>query len=127
MLRISIGEVETCGVSDPRNGTLLTIFSLLNIGEWAGSSFDMLCEGTYSAGKPDPLFEELWVPDRVRLTLELEASGLPASACQVWEGSPLLVTEIEPPRDGRVTKSSDQVSGPANGTNVGNVVRAKAL
>ena len=75
-LRISIGEVEVGGVSDPRNGTLLSMFSLLNIGERAGSGYDTLREGTYSAGKPDPLLEELWEPDRVRLTLELETSGL---------------------------------------------------
>lgn len=53
-LRISIGEVEAGGVSDPRNGTLLSMFSLLNIGERAGSGYDTLREGTYSAGKPDP-------------------------------------------------------------------------
>lgn len=32
------------------------------------------------------------------------------------------MTEIEPPRGGQVTKPSDQVSDPASGTNVGNVV-----
>ena len=41
------------------------------------------------------------------------------------------MTEIELPRGVQVTKPSDQVSGPANGTNVGNsvgnVVGAKAL
>lgn len=75
-LRISTGEVEAGGVSDPRNGTLLSMFSPLNIEERAGSDYDTLRESTYSAGKPDPLFEELWEPDRVHLTLELEASGL---------------------------------------------------
>ena len=65
--------MEAGGVSDPRNGTLLSMFSLLNIGERAGSDYDTLREGTYSASKHDPLFEE---PDRVCLTLELETSGL---------------------------------------------------
>ena len=122
-LRISIGEVEAGGVSDPRNGTLLSMFSLLNIGERAGSGYDTLREGTYSAGKPDPLLEELWEPDRVRLTLELETSGLAGFRLPGMggEASP-LVTEVEPPRGGQVNKPSDQVSDSASGTNVGNDV-----
>lgn len=49
-LRIPLEEVEAGGVSDPRNRTLLFMFSLLDIGERAGSGYDVLREGTYSAG-----------------------------------------------------------------------------
>ena len=114
-LRIALDEVEAGGVSDPRNETLLSMFSLLNIGERAGSGYDTLREGTYSAGKPDPLLEELWEPDRVRLTLELETSGLTDFRLPGMGGetSP-LVTEIKPPRGDQVgdpvTKTSDQVN-----------------
>ena len=114
-LRIAVDEVEAGGVSDPRNETLLSMFSLLNIGERAGSGYDTLREGTYSAGKPDPLLEELWEPDRVRLTLELETSGLTDFRLPGMGGetSP-LVTEIKPPRGDQVgdpvTKTSDQVN-----------------
>lgn len=122
-LRISIGEVEAGGVSDPRNGTLLSMFSLLNIGERAGRGYYTLREGTYSAGKPDPLLEELWEPDRVRLTLELETSGLAGFRLPGMGGeSSSLVTEIEPPRGGQGNQPSDQASSPASGTNVGNDV-----
>ena len=75
-LRIALDEVEAGGVSDPRNETMLFMFSLINIGERAGSGFDVLREGARSAGKPEPLLEELYEPDRVRLTLQLEISGL---------------------------------------------------
>ena len=114
-LRIAVDEVEAGGVSDPRNETLLSMFSLLNIGERAGSGYDTLREGMYSAGKPDPLLEELWEPDRVRLTLELETSGLTDFRLPGMGGetSP-LVTEIKPPRGDQVgdpvTKTSDQVN-----------------
>lgn len=108
-LRISIGEVEAGGVSDPRNGTLLSMFSLLNIGERAGSGYDTLREGTYSAGKPDPLLEELWEPDRVRLTLELETSGLAGFHLPGMGGeSSPLVTELEPPKSIKMTRAGDQ-------------------
>ena len=107
-LRISIGEVEAGGVSDPRNGTLLSMFSLLNIGERTGNGYDTLREVTYSAGKPDPLLEELWEPDRVRLTLELETSGLAGFRLPGMGGeSSPLVTEVEPPRVGQGNKTSD--------------------
>lgn len=122
-LRIALDEVEAGDVSNPRNRTLLSMFSLLNIGEQAGGGYDTLREGTYSAGKPDPLLEELWEPDRVRLTLELETCGLAGFRLPGMGGeSSPFVTEIEPPRGFQVTKPSDQVSGPASGTNVGNDV-----
>lgn len=95
-------------MSDPRNGTLLSMFSLLNIGERTGNGYDTLREGTYSAGKPDPLLEELWEPDRVRLTLELETSGLAGFRLPGMGGeSSPLVTEVEPPRVGQGNKTSD--------------------
>lgn len=110
-------------MSDPGNGALLSMFSLLNIGERAGSGYDTLREGTYSAGKPDPLLEELWEPDRVHLTLELETSGLAGFRLPGMGGESPFVTEVEPPRGGQVNKPGDQVSGPASRTNVGNDVR----
>lgn len=114
-LRISIGEVGVGGVSDPRNGTLLSMFSLLNIGERAGSGYDTLREGTYSAGKPDPLLEELWEPDRVRLTLELETSGLAGFRLSGMGGeSSPLVTEVEPPKSIRMPHAGDQVDNNAD-------------
>ena len=114
-LRISIGEVGAGGVSDPRNGTLPSMFSLLNIGERAGSGYDTLREGTYSAGKPDPLLEELWEPDRVRLTLELETSGLAGFRLSGMGGeSSPLVTEVEPPKSIRMPHAGDQVDNNAD-------------
>ena len=97
-------------MSDPRNGTLLSMFSLLNIGERTGNGYDTLREGTYSAGKPDPLLEELWEPDRVRLTLELETSGLAGFRLPGMGGeSSPLVTEVEPPKSIKMTHAGDQV------------------
>lgn len=114
-LRIAIDEVEAGGVSDPRNETLLSMFSLLNIGERAGSGYDTLREGTYSAGKPDPLLEELWDPDRVRLTLQLETSGLADFRLPGMGGeSAPLVTELEPPNDDQTTKPRGRVDGNAS-------------
>ena len=116
-LRIALDEVEAGGVSDPRNETMLFMFSLINIGERAGSGFDVLREGARSAGKPEPLLEELYEPDRVRLTLQLEISGLVGFHLPGMggEGAP-LVTAVKPP-------SGQSVIG-ADGANAGAVVGA---
>lgn len=59
----------------------------------------------------------------MRVTLELETSGLAGFYLPGMGGeSSPLVTEIEPPRGGQVNKSSDQVSGLADGNNVGDDV-----
>lgn len=112
-LRIPPEEVEAGGVSDPRNRTLLFMLSLLDIGERAGSGYDVLREGTYSAGKPDPLLEELWEPDRVRLTLQLETNGMTEFRLPGMGGerSP-LVTKLEPPRRGQADVGNDVSSDP---------------
>lgn len=119
-LRIALDEVEAGGVSDPRNETMLFMFSLINIGERAGSGFDVLREGARSAGKPEPLLEELYEPDRVRLTLQLETSGLVGFHLPGMggEGAP-LVTAVKPP-------SGQSVIG-ADGANAGAVVGANGV
>lgn len=116
-LRIGLDEVEAGGVSDPRNETLLSMFSFVNIGERAGSGFDVLREGTRSARKPDPVLEELWEPDRVLLTLELETSGLAEFDLPGMEGErsrPLIEGKLA-----KGTHSTDHVASDGNADRAG--------
>ncbi len=99
LLRISRELIEAGGISEARNETMLRIFSLVDIGERAGSGYDVLREGTYSAGKPDPVYSEIYDPERVKLTMELETSGLVEFRFPGMGGeSSPLVTRVEPPR-----------------------------
>lgn len=68
-LRIPADVVEGGGVSDPRNPTLFTMFSLIGLGEKAGSGFDRFRQAASWAGVGGPVLEELEQPDRVRLTV----------------------------------------------------------
>lgn len=42
-VRISISEAIDCGISDPRNGIMLKMFSLIDFGERAGSGLNEVC------------------------------------------------------------------------------------
>ena len=66
-----IEEAMKPGNSDPRNETLLRMFSLINIGERAGSGIDELFYGWREAGFADPHYEVSYGPDRTTLTLPL--------------------------------------------------------
>ncbi|MEE1159536.1 MAG: ATP-binding protein [Atopobiaceae bacterium] len=120
LLRISRELIEAGGISEARNETMLRIFSLVDIGERAGSGYDVLREGTYSAGKPDPVYTEIYDPERVKLTMELETSGLVEFRLPGMGGeSSPLVTRVRPPRrddengetsDDPVTQSGDPVT-----------------
>ena len=67
-------EVEIArqpGESDPRNETLLRMFSLVEIGERAGSGMGIIFDGWADAGLAEPTYEEQFGPDRTVLTLPL--------------------------------------------------------
>lgn len=115
VLRIPLDLIESGGISDARNETLLRMFSMVDIGERAGSGYDVLCEGTTSAGKPDPVYAEIFEPERVKLTMELETSGLVEFRLPGMGGeSSPLITRIEPPRhadDGDISGDDGDISG----------------
>ncbi len=69
--RMPIEEAKKPGNSDPRNETLLRMFSLINIGERAGSGIDELFYGWHEAGFAAPHYEVSYGPDRTVLRLPL--------------------------------------------------------
>ena len=73
--RMPIEEAMKPGNSDPRNETLLRMFSLINIGERAGSGIDELFHGWQEAGFAAPSYEVSYGPDRTVLTLPLHGDA----------------------------------------------------
>lgn len=69
--RMEIEEARRPGVSDPRNGAILRMFSLIDIGERAGSGMSKLYAGWESADLAEPYFETRFDPDRTTLVLPL--------------------------------------------------------
>lgn len=74
-LRISIQEAIGGGKSDPRNATIIKMFSLINIGERAGSGLTNIYLVWENEKLQKPQFFEKFNPDRITLILPLEKIG----------------------------------------------------
>lgn len=67
--RIEIDAAKSGGVSDPRNGTMLKMFNLIDIGERAGSGIPNIFRVWREQGWVMPAFTEQLEPERTTLTL----------------------------------------------------------
>ena len=63
--------IQGC-LSDPRNATLFTMFTLLNIGERAGSGLSNIFSVWKAQGWKEPILEEYFQPERTTLQLIME-------------------------------------------------------
>ena len=72
--RIEIDAAKSGGVSDPRNGTMLKMFNLIDIGERAGSGIPNIFRVWREQGWAAPVITESFEPDRIVLSLALEKS-----------------------------------------------------
>ena len=72
--RIEIDTAKSGGVSDPRNGTMLKIFNLIDIGERAGSGIPNIFRVWREQGWTAPVISENFDPDRIMLSLAFKKS-----------------------------------------------------
>ncbi len=73
--RIPIKDAYVGGSSDPRNGTMMKMFNLVNIGERAGSGVPNMVEDWMSAGYGRPVLSERVNPERSTIFLPLKESA----------------------------------------------------
>ena len=73
--RIEIDAAKSGGVSDPRNGTMLKMFNLIDIGERAGSGIPNIFRVWREQGWAAPMITESFEPDRIMLSLHFEESS----------------------------------------------------
>ena len=72
-IRTGIEQMRLGGVSDPRNGLVMKMFSLIDVGERAGTGVPDVFATWANAGLPEPQIEENFgEADRTILTLMLE-------------------------------------------------------
>ena len=71
-LRISIGEALNGGISDPRNDNIFKMFSLIGVGERAGSGIEKIQKAWEDENWISPQLDEKFGPDRIELTLKME-------------------------------------------------------
>lgn len=70
--RIEIDAAKSGGVSDPRNGAMLKMFNLIDIGERAGSGIPNIFRVWREQGWAMPAITEQLDPGRTILTLSFE-------------------------------------------------------
>ena len=99
--RIDLDEAINGGISDPRNSGLIKMFSLINIGERAGSGLPMIFKAWTGTDFAMPDITEKENPDRVCLILPVESLGevgLTSVQCpnkNANEGSDVLINELK--------------------------------
>lgn len=69
--RIEIDAAKSGGVSDLRNGAMLKMFNLIDIGERAGSGIPNIFRVWREQGWKEPIITEASGPDRIILSLSL--------------------------------------------------------
>lgn len=67
--RIDIAAAKAGGLSDPRNGTMLKLFNMIDIGERAGSGIPNIFRVWHDQGWQEPKITQSFSPDRITLSL----------------------------------------------------------
>ena len=65
--RIELAEARSGGVSDPRNGALMKMFNLIDVGERAGSGIPSIFHVWKQQGWSEPTITQTSSPDRTTL------------------------------------------------------------
>ncbi|OUO65624.1 hypothetical protein B5F55_16920 [Anaerotruncus colihominis] len=69
--RIEIDVAKSDGISDPRNGTMVKMFNLIDIGRSVGGGIPAIFRVWREQGWTEPIIEESSRPDRTVLSLSL--------------------------------------------------------
>lgn len=83
--RIDIEAAKSGGVSDPRNGALIKMFNMVDIGERAGSGIPNIYSVWKKQGWVTPSIIESFEPDRITLSLKLGKTGDKKSAIKIGD------------------------------------------
>lgn len=85
--RIDIAAAKSGGLSDPRNGAMLKLFNMIDIGERAGSGIPNIFRVWREQKWSEPTFTQSFSPDRTTLTLPLSPTGDNESAIKIGDNS----------------------------------------
>ena len=83
--RIELAAAKAGGLSDPRNGTMLKIFNMIDIGERAGSGIPNIFRAWHDQGWAEPTITQSMNPDRITLSLVLSPTRTDKSAIKIGD------------------------------------------
>lgn len=106
-IRTGIEQMRLGGVSDPRNGLVMKMFSLIDVGERAGTGVPDVFVTWANAGLPEPRIEENFgEADRTILTLMLEADAKPDNNEQITDDYEQINSSNE-----QISDNNEQLNG----------------
>ncbi|MCR4760196.1 MAG: hypothetical protein K5705_08020 [Oscillospiraceae bacterium] len=73
--RVELDEARSGGMSDPRNGIMMKMFNLIDIGERAGSGIPSILYIWKQQGWSEPVVSQSFDPNRIMLSLPLIKSA----------------------------------------------------
>ena len=73
--RVELDEARSGGMSDPRNGVMMKMFNLIDIGERAGSGIPSILYIWKQQGWNEPAVSQSFAPNRIMLSLPLIKSA----------------------------------------------------
>ena len=85
--RIELAAAKAGGLSDPRNGTMLKMFNMIDIGERAGSGIPNIFRVWHDRGWAEPTITQSMNPDRITLSLVLSPTSADKSAIKIGDKS----------------------------------------
>ena len=101
-IRTGVEQMRLGGVSDPRNGLVMKMFSLIDVGERAGTGVPDVFATWANAGLPEPQIEESFgEADRTVLTLMLEPDA------KLYQNEHVFI------RGEQITDNNEQLNGPS--------------
>ena len=112
-IRTGIEQMRLGGVSDPRNGLVMKMFSLIDVGERAGTGVPDVFATWANAGLPEPRIEENFgEADRTILTLMLEADAKPDNNEQITDDYEQINSSNEQISDDyeQINSSNEQIT-----------------
>lgn len=111
-VRISITEAINGGISDPRNGIMLKIFSLIEFGERAGSGLSGICKVWEKVYHTPATMEETHNNgvDRTTLTLSTGGNEQDINAMLELYGDIDMVDQIDPQTDQEKDKTDQETT-----------------
>ena len=73
--RVELADAKSGGLSDPRNGVMMKMFNLIDVGERAGSGIPSILYVWKKQGWTEPTITQSFDPNRTTLSLPLTKSA----------------------------------------------------
>lgn len=83
--RIELADAKSGGLSDPRNGVMMKMFNLIDVGERAGSGIPSILYVWKKQGWAEPTITQTFNPNRIVLSLPLSPTSGKKSAIKIGD------------------------------------------